>query len=151
MVMLTEDKEEGKPIKRHLTYIDIIRAISRMLGRLERFNRLFSRLLSWVGIVAIVMLVLITCIDVLGGKLLKWPFPGFDDAVGLCQLVAISFGMGATYLAGMHIKVDLFIDRIPKQGQAAINSVVELLGLVLFILIIWQLFLLGRSFRFLVK
>ncbi|OGO18916.1 MAG: hypothetical protein A2144_05240 [Chloroflexi bacterium RBG_16_50_9] len=116
-------------------------------GRFEGIIRDLSRALSVIGIFGIAMLVLITAVDVLGSKLFNHPFPGFTGVTELAQLIAMSFGMGIAFLGGHHIKVEIVMHRLPAKTQAVIGSFVNLLGFALFVLMVWQLIILGRSFQ----
>jgi TRAP-type C4-dicarboxylate transport system permease small subunit len=65
----------------------------------------------------------------------------------LSQIIAISFAGGMALILGRHIEVEFFINLLPRRAQTAINILVLFLGLGFFIVLIWQLFLLGRSFQ----
>ncbi len=106
-----------------------------------------SRFTSVIAIATTVILVLLTCINVLGTKFFKWSVPDFTGTLSLDMLVAMSFAMGLTYLAGMHIKVELLLNRLPGRFRFIIESIINFLGFALFILMIWQLVVLGRSFQ----
>jgi len=75
-------------------------------------------------------MMVITCIDVVGAKVFLWPVLGALDIVMLSQ-----------------IRVEFFVARLPRRAQAVIDSVVFLVGLGLFIVIIWRLCVLGHSFQ----
>jgi TRAP-type C4-dicarboxylate transport system permease small subunit len=89
----------------------------------------------------------VTNIDVIGAKLFLWPLRGTIDMVMLFQLVAIAFAGAITLIIGRHVRVEFFVNRLPRRAQAVTNSIVSLLGLGIFILIIWRLCLLGYSFQ----
>ena len=93
------------------------------------------------------LMMVITCIDVVGAKVFKWPLLGALDIVMLSQIVAISFAASMTLILGRHIQVEFLFNLLPRRAQAVIHSVVLLLGLGLFILIIWRLCVLGYSFQ----
>ncbi|OGC95559.1 MAG: hypothetical protein A2W25_05505 [candidate division Zixibacteria bacterium RBG_16_53_22] len=116
-------------------------------GRFGSIIRKISHWFSFIGIFGIVMLVTITAADVIGSKGFSRPFPGFTGVTELAQLIAMSFGMAVAYLGGHHIKVEILMHRLPTKPQAVIGSLVNLLGFVIFALMIWQLFILGRSFQ----
>ena len=65
------------------------------------------------------------------------------DSGGLC----IKPAAGMALILGRHIEVEFFVDLLPQRVQAAIKVFVLLLALGLFIVLIWQLFLLGHSFQ----
>ncbi|MBM4340963.1 MAG: TRAP transporter small permease [Deltaproteobacteria bacterium] len=118
-----------------------------MLVKFEKFNRQLSSLFEWVGLAAMLVMMVITCIDVVGAKVFQWRLFGAIDIVMLCQIVAIAFAASMVLILGRHIQVDFFINRLPKRLQAVINSVAFLIGLGLFSLVVWQLFVLGYSFQ----
>jgi TRAP-type C4-dicarboxylate transport system permease small subunit len=114
---------------------------------LARVSRLTSRLTSAVGIFGLTMLILFTVIDVLGSKVFSRPFPGYTGVTELAELIAMSFAMGVTFLAGQHIKVEILLSRIPRRAGAIVSSFTNLLAFALFVLIVWRLVVLGLSFQ----
>lgn len=118
-----------------------------MLNKFENFNRRLSGWCEWLGIAAMLLMMVITCIDVVGAKIFKLPILGAIDIVQLSQIVAISFAASMTLILGRHIQVEFFYNLLPPRAQAVIDSAVPLLGLGLFIVIIWRLFVLGLSYQ----
>ena len=118
-----------------------------MLGKFEKSNRRLSGWFEWIGVAGLLLVMLITNIDVIGAKLFLSPLRGTIDMVMLFQLVAIAFAGASTLIIGRHVRVEFFVTRLPRRAQAIINSIVSLIGLGLFILIIWRLCVLGYSFQ----
>ena len=118
-----------------------------MLDKFERFNRRLSDWFEWIGLAGMLLMMVITCVDVVGAKVFKMPVLGSIDIVMLCQIVAISFACSMTLIVGRHIKVEFFFLFLPRLVQRVISSIIHLIGLGLFIVIIWQLYELGRSFQ----
>jgi TRAP-type C4-dicarboxylate transport system permease small subunit len=118
-----------------------------MFNKFENFNRQLSDWCEWIGLAALLLMMAITCIDVVGAKVFLRPVLGAIDIVQLSQIVAISFAAGMTLILGRHIQVEFFFNLLPRPVQAISDSVVHLLGLGLFIVIVWRLFVLGRSFQ----
>ena len=118
-----------------------------MLGKFDRFNRRLSGWCEWLGLAGLLLMMVITCIDVVGAKVFKSPLLGALDIVVLSQIVAISFAASMALILGRHIRVEIFFNLLPRRAQAVINSIVLLLGLGLFIVIIWRLCVLGYSFQ----
>ena len=115
-----------------------------MLGTFERFNRRLSDWFEWVGLAGLLVMMAITCIDVVGAKVFRWRLLGAIDIVMLAQIVAIAFAASMALILGRHIQVEFFIKLLPRRAQAVINSVVLLLGLGLFMVIMWRLSVLGH-------
>ena len=117
------------------------------LDKFEAFNRKLSETIEWVGIIAIVLMMLITTVDVLGAKLFKLPIFGALDMMMILQLVAMSFAVAITLVFNRHVQVDFFVMLLPKRVQALVDCLVNLLGLFLFVLIVWQLILYGHDLQ----
>jgi TRAP-type C4-dicarboxylate transport system permease small subunit len=118
-----------------------------VLGKFEKFNRRLSDWFEWIGLVGLLLVMAITCIDVVGAKVFKWPLLGALDIVMLSQIVAIAFAASMALILGRHIRVEFLFNLLPRRAQAVINSFVLLLGLGLFSVIIWRLCVLGYSFQ----
>ena len=118
-----------------------------MLIKFEKIIHRLSGWCEWIGIAGLLAMMVITCIDVVGAKLFKSPLLGALDMVMLSQIVAMSFASSITLIAGRHIQVESFFNILPRFLQILFNVIVILLGVMLFILIIWQLGMLGYSFQ----
>jgi TRAP-type C4-dicarboxylate transport system permease small subunit len=118
-----------------------------VLDKFEKYNRRLSDWFEWIGLAAMLLMMVITCIDVVGAKVFHWRLFGAIDTVMLSQIVAIAFPAGMVLILRRHIQVDFLIDRLPNRARAVIDSIVLLLALGLFSLIIWQLCVLGYTFQ----
>jgi TRAP-type C4-dicarboxylate transport system permease small subunit len=118
-----------------------------VLDKFEKFNHRISDWFEWIGLAAMLLMMAITCIDVVGAKVFLWRLLGAIDTVMLSQIVAIAFATSTALILGRHIQVHFLMDRLPRRAQAVIDSIVLLLGLGLFSLIIWQLSVLGYTFQ----
>ncbi|MEM4523238.1 MAG: TRAP transporter small permease [Nitrososphaeria archaeon] len=117
------------------------------LGEKEgKFVQYISHQLESIGAVAILVIMCVTCVDIVGAKLLKWRLFGAIDIVMLSQVVAISLSAGATLLAGRHITVEFFLRRLSRKSQKVINLCVYFVLIAFTSIAIWRLALLGYSF-----
>jgi len=114
-----------------------------MLERFEKFNRAVGEWATWIGFGAFFFMVVLTCVDVLGAKLLRMPVPGALDVMMLAQLIAVSFAAATTLIQNRHIQVEFFVPLLPKRAQVLVDCGVQLLSLCLFVLIVWRLFFHG--------
>jgi len=144
----TNNKTADKPEKKDsISETGFSAGIARVWGGLDYFSRNLSQIISVISVLALTVMILLICYDVLAGKLLNKPFAGFLEVVSLSQLFAMSFAMGITFLAGQHIKIEMLLQYFPKRVQATIKSLINLIGFILFVIIIWQLIVLARSFQ----
>jgi TRAP-type C4-dicarboxylate transport system permease small subunit len=118
-----------------------------LLDKFVKFNAQVSRWCEWLSIAAMLLIVAITCIDVVGAKVFRWRLLGAIDIVMLAQLVTIAFAAGVTLLNGRHIRVEFFMKLLPPRARHIIDSLVLLLLLALFSFIIWHVTVLGHSFQ----
>lgn len=118
-----------------------------VLGKFEILNRKLSEWCEWIGLAGLLLMMVTTCVDVVGAKVFNLPVLGAIDIVMLCQIVAISFAASMTLITGRHIQVEFFYDFLSRRAQAVISAIADLLGIGLFIVIIWRLYDLGRSFQ----
>lgn len=114
-----------------------------MLDKIERYNRRLSNWFEWLAFLGLLVMMVVTCVDVVGAKLFRWPLPGSLDIVMLVQTVAIAFGASMALILGRHIQVEFFVKLMPRRLAAVVNSVILILGLVLFMVIVWRLAALG--------
>ncbi|MFZ7113045.1 MAG: TRAP transporter small permease [Desulfatiglandales bacterium] len=118
-----------------------------MLEKFKKITETFSGWLEWIGVVGILLMVAITCVDVIGAKVFLTPVFGALDIVMLAQLVAISFSGAATYVLGRHVQVEFFVAILPRRAQAVVDAFMLLLGFAFFVVVVWRLFMYGHSFQ----
>ncbi len=111
-----------------------------MLEKFRKFNEMVGSWAEWIGFGAIFLMVVLTCVDVLGAKLFLMPVFGALDILMLAQLIAISFAAAVTLIRGRMVAVEFFMVLFPQRIQALVECLVKLLCLGLFILIVWRLF-----------
>jgi len=114
-----------------------------MVDRFERYVTLLSDWLAWIGFAALLLMMIITCADVIGAKLFLRPVFGAIDIVILSQQVAMAFAVSAALIYGRHVQVEFFMNFLPERLQALTDTVVHLLCFALFAVILWRLILYG--------
>ncbi|MBW1803374.1 MAG: TRAP transporter small permease [Deltaproteobacteria bacterium] len=109
------------------------------IEKFERLNHRISAAAEWVGVIGFLAMMLITTVDVIGAKIFLRPVPGALDIVVLVQLTAMSFAASMTLIIGRHVAVEFFFPLLPKPLQTAVDTFVNILGLGLFIILVWHL------------
>jgi TRAP-type C4-dicarboxylate transport system permease small subunit len=118
-----------------------------VLDTWERFNRRLSGWFEWIGLIGLLVMMVVTCIDVVGAKVFGCPLMGSIDIVQLAQTVGIAFAASMALILGRHVQVEFFVRVLPPRVGAVINSVILLLGLGLFMVILWQMSMFGYSLQ----
>ena len=118
-----------------------------MLDRFEKYNKRLSSWFEWVGVAALLGMMVVTLVDVVGNKLFNSPLLGALDLVTTFQALAIAFACAATLIVGRRVKVEFQVTKLPNRAQAVIESIALLLGSGLFVLLVWRLSVLGYYFQ----
>jgi len=118
-----------------------------MLRRLEKMNHYISVWFERIGIIGLLIMLGVTCVDVIGTKFFRIPIHGALDIVTLSQVVAIAFCIAIAQIAGRHVRVELFVSKLSEASQAVIDSFIYFFQFILFALIVWRTYVLGRSLQ----
>jgi TRAP-type C4-dicarboxylate transport system permease small subunit len=110
-----------------------------ILQKFETFNQKLSSAIEWIGLIGFLVMMLITTVDVIGTKLFLSPVFGALDIVMQAQLIAMSFVAAAALIVGRHVAVEFFVSLLPKPLQRVVDFFVNLLGLALFVILVWRL------------
>jgi TRAP-type C4-dicarboxylate transport system permease small subunit len=94
----------------------------------------------------VLIMVVVTCADVLGAKLFTSPVPGSTEIISLVQVAAIVFAVAATQRHKGHISVEMFVVKMAPRLRSLIKAVTSLLGLILFSLLIFEGIRLGNRY-----
>ena len=111
--------------------------ISSGMSRLDKITFKISAWLERIAIIGALGMILGTMIDVIGSKVFHWPLPGGTEVVYLFQIIAIAGALAISKIDGRHVRIEL-IDRLHQPGKGIVHSLVALLGLALFIVLVWQ-------------
>ena len=101
---------------------------------------------EWIGVGGVIIMVVVTCADVLGAKLFTAPVPGSTEIISLVQVAAIVFAVAATQRHKGHISVEMFVTTMRPRLRSFVKAFTSLLGLILFSLIIYEGILLGNRY-----
>ncbi len=101
---------------------------------------------EWIGVGGVIVMVVVTCADVLGAKLLMSPVPGSTEIISLVQVAAIVFAVAATQRHKGHISVEMFATKLPPMVRSLAKAFISCLGAVLFGLLIFEGIRLGNEY-----
>jgi TRAP-type transport system small permease protein len=107
----------------------------------------FSSFFNVVASAALVVMMLLTCADVFMRYLFNSPITGTYDVVGLMGAVLASFAMPYTMLKKGHVAVEILVQSLSKGMQLIIETFTHLLGISMFLVLVWQALLLSRDMK----
>lgn len=103
-----------------------------------------SKWMQAVSGVALTCLMFLTTADVIG-RTFGHPIIGTYELVGLGGALVLGFAMPITSWVRGHIFVESLYERWPKRVQQIAHVATRLVGVTLFVLIGWNLYLLGAD------
>jgi TRAP-type C4-dicarboxylate transport system permease small subunit len=111
------------------------------------FMELIFRLSKWsngIAGIALPFIMLITVTDVIL-RFFGKPIAGTFELVAYTGALVIGFSIPLTSWERGHIYVDVVVQKLPLLSQRILNAVTRLSGIVLFLLIGWNLIKFGRD------
>ena len=127
---------------------------------LEKISKNLAKALYWIAGIAIVSMMLLTCVDVIlrlgvtAYHQYHWwflsrfmPIPGTYELVCFLGATAVSFAMAHTSVERGHVAVSIIVNLLPKKVQSIIETITTIFGLILFILLSWQSVLYGNDLK----
>ena len=104
----------------------------------------FFNLLAAASLAAIIAL---TCLDVFMRYFLNRPIAATYDIVSLMGAVIAAFAMPYTMLMKGHVAVDLVVRNLSRKKQLAVETVTHIAGIILFLIMVWQCYVLASDMK----
>ncbi len=105
-----------------------------------------SRFLNGIAGVSITFIMLLTVGDVIL-RAIKHPIVGAYEMVAFTGALVIGFAVPLTSWFRGHIFVDFFILKFSPKGQAVFNVFTRIVGIILFLLVGWNMALVGMDLQ----
>jgi TRAP-type C4-dicarboxylate transport system permease small subunit len=106
-----------------------------------------SSLFNMVASAALVLMMVLSCVDIFMRYLLSRPITGTYDIVGLSGAVLAAFSMPYTMLKKGHVAVEILIQSLSRGKQLVIETFSHLLGISLFLVLVWQALSLSKDMK----
>jgi TRAP-type C4-dicarboxylate transport system permease small subunit len=104
----------------------------------------FFKMVASASLLAIMLL---TCLDVSMRYFFGRPIAGTYDLVSLLGAVLASFAMPFTMLQKGHVAVEILVQSLSRGKQLIIETVTHILGILLFLVLVWQSIALARDMK----
>jgi len=116
----------------------IISGLEKIDVFLDKITVYPSRLLRDIGGITLFILVIMTAIDVGGRYLFSKPLPATYELTQLMFCLVIFSGMSWLAIQKGHIKINLFLKKLPLNIREILDFITGLLSLIICIIISWQ-------------
>ncbi len=107
----------------------------------------FSSVFNMVASVSLVGMMLLTCLDVFMRYFFSSPLTGTYDIVSLLGAILAAFAMPYTMLKRGHVAVEILVQSLSRGKQLTIETFTHLLGISLFLVMVWQALLLSADMK----
>jgi TRAP-type C4-dicarboxylate transport system permease small subunit len=104
----------------------------------------FFKMVASASLLAIMLL---TCLDVSMRYFFGRPIAGTYDLVSLLGAVLASFAMPFTMLQKGHVAVEILVQSLSRGKQLIIETVTHVLGISLFLVLVWQSIVLALDMK----
>ena len=100
--------------------------------------RFVTRWLNWIAAAGLVAAMIVVCINVIGRGFFQSPLKGTVDISSLLGALIIAGAIPYTQVLKGHIRIGLFVDRLPHRVRYITECIMHLIGFALFAVISWQ-------------
>ena len=105
-----------------------------------------SRFMYWIAGTALTGIMFLTVADVFL-RLFKRPILGTYEIVSLLGAVVIGFAIPQTSIDRGQVLMDFLTGRLSSRVQQALHVLTRLLGIIIFVIIGWNLMVMGNDLR----
>lgn len=111
-----------------------------VLGRLDRYVALLTRVLFGLAGVGLVGMLLLIVADIIGIKILSRPVPGGIEIVSFLAVVTIGGAVAYTQVVHGHVAVDFIVEKFPRRARLVIDMVMIFFSICLLALLSYYSF-----------
>ncbi len=120
--------------------------LGRLYGRYVRALRLIVNLLAAVAALAIVVMILVTCVDVVGRRL-GYPLKGTYDIVELLGAIMIAGALPYTTACKGHVAIEFLLQKLSRRGRIVLDTFVRSASILMFAFLTWRFVQYGHELR----
>jgi TRAP-type C4-dicarboxylate transport system permease small subunit len=117
-----------------------------LYGRYVSCLRWVVNILAAVAGLAIVAMIVVTCVDVVGRRL-GYPLKGTYDIVELLGAVMIAGAMPYTTAYRGHVAIEFLIQALPHRGRIILDLLVRAASMSMFAFLTWRFIEYGRELK----
>ncbi len=117
-----------------------------LYGRYVWTLRLIVNLLAAVAALAIVVMILVTCVDVVGRRI-EYPLKGTYDMVELLSAIMIAGALPYTTAYKGHVAIEFILQKLSRRGRFILDAIIRGASILMFAFLTWRFIQYGRELR----
>jgi TRAP-type C4-dicarboxylate transport system permease small subunit len=110
---------------------------------LRRVLQKMSRGIAFGGMFLLIPMMLLTTADVIGRSYFRRPITGTYELSSYLLAVFILLGVAYTYQVGGHVRVTMFVSKLPNRIAIGVSIITTMLSLFIIAVLAWQGWVLG--------
>jgi TRAP-type C4-dicarboxylate transport system permease small subunit len=110
---------------------------------LKRVLQKMNRGIAFGGMFLLIPMMLLTTADVIGRSYFRRPITGTYELSSYLLTVFILLGVAYTYQVGGHVRVTMFVSKLPDRIAIGVSIITTLLSLFIVAVLAWQGWVLG--------
>lgn len=112
--------------------------------------RRLQQLVSWLAVgggLALVVMMVVTCADVVLRSIFNTPIKGTVDLVGITGALTIALSLPYTTAVKGHVAVEYFFLKLGPRGRVVVDTITRVLMIAFFMALGWQSASYGNALR----
>ena len=110
---------------------------------LKKVLQKMNRGIAFGGMFLLIPMMLLTTADVIGRSYFRRPITGTYELSSYLLAVFILLGIAYTYQVGGHVRVTMFVSKLPDRVASGVSIITTLLSLFIIAILAWQGWVLG--------
>jgi TRAP-type C4-dicarboxylate transport system permease small subunit len=110
---------------------------------IKRIVQKMNRGIAFGGMFLLIPMMLLTTADVIGRSFFRWPITGAYELSSYLLAVFILLGIAYTYQVGGHVRVTMFVSKLPDRVALLVSIITTLLSIFIIAVLAWQGWVLG--------
>jgi len=106
-----------------------------------------TRYMSYIGMILLIPMMLLTSGEVVGRAVWSQPIPGSIELSSYLLAAFILLGLAYTQQVKGHVRVTMFVSRLPEKWGLVLDVITSLLSLFIIALMAWQGWIVGMEER----
>lgn len=103
--------------------------------------------MSYIGMILLIPMMLLTSGEVVGRAVWSQPIPGSIELSSYMLAAFILLGLAYTQQVKGHVRVTMFVSRLPERWALALDVITSLLSLFIIAVMAWQGWVVGMEER----
>lgn len=119
--------------------------MNRILEIYIKILQLLIKLLAVISGIALILIVIVMCYDVVADKIFNRPIAGLNDIIKMLGCISMAFALPYVTACKGHIAIEYFFHKLWRTGRLIVDTLIRVITIVLFLFIAYWSFVKGTG------